>query len=115
MKVKTLHQLLIETKYDKRKTDYLIQGFTKGFDIGYRGKEDVKYRTQNLKLNGPEEKLILWNKVMKEIKAKRFAGPFEQIPFTNYIQSPIGLVPKDGGKDHRLIFHLSYSQGKVNP
>ena len=112
MKVKTLHQLLIETKYDKRKTDYLIQGITKGFDIGYRGKEDVKYRAQNLKLNGPEKKLILWNKVMKEIKAERFTGPFDQILFTNYIQSPIGLVPKDGGKDHRLIFHLSYPWGK---
>ena len=45
---------------------------------------------------------------MKEVKEKRYAGPFEQIPFDNYIQSPIGLVPKDGGKDTRLIFHLSY-------
>ena len=47
---------------------------------------------------------------MKEVKAKRYAGPykFEEIPFENFIQSPIGLVPKDGGKDTRLIFHLSY-------
>ena len=42
--------------------------------------------------------MILWNKVMKEVEAKRFAGPFEKIPFDNFIQSPIGLVPKDGGK-----------------
>ena len=34
------------------------------------------------------------------------------IPFDNYIQSPIGLVPKDEGKDTRLIFHLSYPCGK---
>ena len=45
---------------------------------------------------------------MKEVKEKRYAGPFEQIPFSNYIQSPIGLVPKDGGKKTRLIFHLSH-------
>ena len=45
---------------------------------------------------------------MKEVKLKRYAGPFKQIPFENYIQSPIGLVPKDNGKDVRLIFHLSY-------
>ena len=29
-------------------------------------------------------------------------------PFENFIQSPIGLVPKDNGKDTRLIFHLSH-------
>ena len=45
---------------------------------------------------------------MKEVKAKRYAGPFTDIPFDNFIQSPIGLVPKDGGKDCRLIFHLSH-------
>ena len=45
---------------------------------------------------------------MKEVKEERYAGPFEKIPFEHYIQSPIGLVPKDWGKDTRLIFHLSY-------
>ena len=45
---------------------------------------------------------------MKEVKPKRFAGPYKQIPFDNYIQSPVGLVPKDNGMDTRLIFHLSY-------
>ena len=51
---------------------------------------------------------ILWNKVMKEVKLKRYAGPFTAPPFENFIQSPIGLVSKDGGRDTRLIFHLSY-------
>ena len=44
---------------------------------------------------------------MKEVKLKRYAGPFKTIPFDNYIKSPIGLVPKDSGTDTRLIFHLS--------
>ena len=44
---------------------------------------------------------------MKEVKAGCFAGPFDEIPFDEYIQSPIGLVPKAGNKTH-LIFHLSY-------
>ena len=39
---------------------------------------------------------------------KRFAGPYESPPFEYYIQSPVGLVPKDDGKETRLIFHLSY-------
>ena len=34
--------------------------------------------------------------------------PIENPPFQSYIQSPIGLVPKDSGRDTRLIFHLSY-------
>ena len=43
----------------------------------------------NLKLTVGNE-TILWNKVMKEVKAKRYAGPFTE----DFIQSPIGLVPK---------------------
>ena len=45
---------------------------------------------------------------MKEVQAKRVAGPFEQIPFEHFIQSPIGLIPKAGSDEARLIFHLSY-------
>ena len=44
---------------------------------------------------------------MKEVKAGRYAGPFDEVPYDNFIQSPIGLVPKAGGKT-RLIFHLSF-------
>ena len=44
---------------------------------------------------------------MKEVKLKWVAGPFTHIPFKNFVQSPIGLVPKAGDKT-RLIFHLSY-------
>ena len=54
---------------------------------------------------------------MNEVKLKRYAGPFTQIPEQyqdDYIQSPIGLVSKDGGKDTRLIFHLSHPWRKVN-
>ena len=63
------------------------------------------------------DKQELWSKVMKEVNAKRYAGPFSEIPFEYFIQSPIGLVPKDNGKKTRLIFHLSYprnSQRSVN-
>ena len=45
---------------------------------------------------------------MKEVKAKRYADSFKDLPFQHFIQSPIGLVPKDGGKETRLIFCLSY-------
>ena len=45
---------------------------------------------------------------MKEVKLKWYARPFKQIPYKFYIQSPIGLVPKDNGRDMRLIFHFSH-------
>ena len=45
---------------------------------------------------------------MKEVKIGCVAGPFAVIPFDHYVQSPIGLVPKDSGRQTRLIFHLSY-------
>ena len=51
---------------------------------------------------------------MKEVKEKRYAGPFEEVPFKNFIQSPVGLVPKKGKTKMRLIFHLSYGFEKGN-
>ena len=53
-------------------------------------------------------KVDLWNKIMKEVCVGRVAGPYETIPFENYIQSPVGLVPKLGGRT-RMIFHLSFN------
>ena len=102
-----LGQLLKNSGYPEDKTEYLVKGFTEGFDIGYRGPENVKLTSNNMILTIGNE-TVLWNKVMKEVKAKRFAGPFKEIPFNSYIQSPIGLVEKEGGDGTRLIFHLSH-------
>ena len=102
-----LEELLCESNYDQSETKFLVEGFKEGFDLGYRGPEEIKQTANNLKLT-IGDKVELWNKVMKEVKEKRYAGPFEKIPFENFIQSPIGLVPKDGGKKTRLIFHLSH-------
>ena len=97
----------MEAGYDKHKTNYLIRGFTKGFSLEYKGPVKVKKNSPNLKLTvgSPTD---LWNKIMVEVKAKRYAGPFKKVPYKYYIQSPVGLVPKDKGKKTRLIFHLSY-------
>ena len=107
-----LKQLLQESKYDKIEAEFLLDGFSNGFSIGYNGPGDVKITSPNLKFREVGNNMILWNKVMKEVKAERYAGPFESIPFEFFIQSPIGLVPKDGGKDTRLIFHLCYPRGR---
>ena len=107
-----LAEYLEASGYNHEKSRFLLDGFTNGFDIGYRGEKRIQRRSPNLELrvgNG----VILWNKVMKEVKLKRYAGPFSEIPFEFYIQSPIGLVPKDN-HDMRLIFHLSYPKSDKN-
>ena len=103
-----LEQLLSATGYNQKESKFLVSGFREGFDLGFTGSLDgLKQTAPNLKIRVGSH-TILWNKIMKEVKLKRFAGPYECRPFENFIQSPVGLVPKDNGKDTRLIFHLSY-------
>ena len=110
--IKVYEQLLIDSKFDNHETAFLVKGFTDGFDIGYRGDPNVHLMAPNLRLENYQEEVVLWNKVMKEVKERRYAGPYTQVPYDYYIQSPIGLVPKDNGRDHRLIFHLLYPRGR---
>ena len=108
VKADVLKNLLDATSYDAVKTNFLVQGFRNGFSLQYEGPLQGSKRTApNLKLR-IGNKIELWNKVMKEVELGRYAGPFEEPPFESFIQSPIGLVPKDKGQKTRLIFHLSY-------
>ena len=112
--VDILEELLIKSGYDKQKSHFLIEGFTQGFSLGYQRNKRVKLTSPNLKLRIGNE-TILWNKVMKEVKEGRYAGPFTKIPFEDdYIQSPIGLVPKDGGTKYHLIFYLSHPRNNAD-
>ena len=108
VKADILEQLLIETNYDTVEMEFILDGFRNGFDLGYQGQTtNIQRKAPNLKLRVGNH-TVLWNKIMKEVKLGRYAGPYEQPPFKDFIQSPVGLVPKDGGSDTRLIFHLSY-------
>ena len=113
VKVNKFEQILRESSYDKFDTEnfqFLVNGFKYGFPLGFEGDhKDMKQRAPNIRFT-VGNKFELWQKVMKEVKLKRYAGPYEVIPYENYIQSPIGLVPKKGSNDQlRLIFHLSYN------
>ena len=112
VKVNALIKALKEANYDANKIKYLEKGFTQGFDIGYKGPQNRRNTAKNIPLR-VGNKVELWNKLMKEVKAKRVAGPFKEVPFENFIQFLIGLVPKAGSTDQtRLIFHLSYDFGE---
>ena len=103
----TFGKLLREANYDDEATQFIENGLKFGFRLQYNGAKNVQVKAPNLKLN-VGSKTELWNKVMNEVSLGRYAGPYEEPPFENFIQSPIGLVPKDGGTKTRLIFHLSY-------
>ena len=107
-----LEKLLQEAEYNTELTEFIVGGFRHGFPLGYVNTKKVQIMSQNLKFQlGVGDEIELWNKVMKEVRLQRYVGPFLTIPEEyqdDYIQSPIGLVPKDGGKNTRLIFHLSH-------
>lgn len=90
LNVQAYHRLLLQSQYPSDKVKTLVDGFNSGFDLGYRGPTKVRLEANNLKFR-VGNKLELWNKIMKEVKAKRFAGGFKQPPFEHYIQSPLGM------------------------
>ena len=97
--------------FPQQRAKFLVNGFRNGFDIGYRGPVHRKHRARNIPIRvGSAQEM--WDKLMKEVKLHRYSGPFCHIPYQNYVQSPIGLVPKKGNKT-RLIFHLSYDFGET--
>ena len=106
VKVEVLEKLLIQSSYDKEESQFLLQGFRNGFDLGYEGPMNRMDTSNNLPFHVGDQQQ-LWDKMIKEVKLDRFAGPFKSIPFDHYIQSPIGLVPK-ANQQTCLIFHLSY-------
>ena len=111
IKIDILDKMLRQTNYPPDKREFLYKGFSNGFDIGYVGPVERQSVSDNIPIR-IGSKLDMWNKVMKEVKLGRYAGPYKKIPFKNYIQSPIGLIPKDGGTKTQLIFHLSYDFGE---
>ena len=68
--------MLREVNYEVK---FLEEGFKLRFDIGYEGPEIRQSCSDNtlLKIGS---KTLLWNKLMKEVKAKRVAGPFKGGP-----------------------------------
>ena len=79
-----LVKYLKRARYDPKEIDFLNNGFTKGFSIGYTGAVDRRSESNNLPLR-IGSRTQLWNKVIKEVKHKRVAGPYQKIPFQHYI------------------------------
>ena len=94
---------------DKSAALRLREGFTFGFKLGYSGSRKGR-EADNLKSAVGDPDTVI-QKLSKEIKLGRIAGPFQDMPFSNLIISPVGLVPKSEPGKFRLIHNLSFPEG----
>ena len=85
VKPKILEQMLKQADYDTDEMQFLVDGFTEGFSLGYQGRIDIQVTAPNLKFRGIGNETVLWNEIMKEVKLQCYVGPFEKIPFKYYI------------------------------
>ena len=101
---------LLDIYPDKKLAAILKSGFSEGFKLGYEG-ERVSRDAPNLKsVSQLHDKAI--EKIDKEVKLGRIAGPFNGAPCPNLIISPIGIIPKSQPGKFIMIHHLSYPHGE---
>lgn len=51
---------------------------------------------------------VIENHIQKSLNLRRIAGPFSTPPFTPFVSSPLGVVPKSEPGKFRIIHDLSY-------
>ena len=107
-----VHNLLAELcDYgEKEVAKELAYGFVNGFKLGFMGPRVFRKSNNLQSIKGNEE--LAQAKINSEIKLKRISGPHQYPPFTNFMSSPIGLVPKKDPGKFRLIQHLSWPEGE---
>ena len=64
LNVKSFEEMLVQSGYNRGETEFLVEGFTTGFDIGYCGVTKQQSTSQNIPLT-VGSKVELWKKVMK--------------------------------------------------
>ena len=89
---------------DRNLANYLINGFTHGFDIGYSGSITCT-EPRNL-LSASQNPAVVCSALIKELERGHTSGPFRLPPFHTLHCSPLGAVPKKDGT-HRIILDLS--------
>ena len=70
------------------KSSSLVNQFTRGFDLGYRGPINRKDQADNIPIRGVGDPIDRWNKIMKEVKGHRYAGPFVKPLWTTLFNPP---------------------------
>ena len=95
--------------YDDSQRQEIIEGFTRGFHLGFSGTlQNVMSNNLKSAADLPE---VISQKLAVEVTEGRISGPFEFPPFPKFRCNPLGLVEKKGSSGFRLIHHLSFPPG----
>ena len=106
VKADRLKYHLVNTNYPAALTDYLIEGFTKGFRIGVDSVHiSKKHEGSKISVHLTD---AMSDIISSEVTAGRMAGPFIVQPFDNFNISPISLREKSTKGKFRMIHNLSY-------
>ena len=93
---------------DRELITLILDNMRDGFRIGYHGDRVGMSPVRNRIKTDDTNKVSL--KILEEVRAGRFAGPFPSPPFSHMRFSPLQAVPKDG-TDIRLLINLSSPHG----
>ena len=85
----------------------IMQGLTTGIAVDFTG-DRVKARlSPNLPVSATDADKITAG-IAADVAGGKKAGPFDRMPFSNFVCSPIGCVPKKNSHKIRIIHHLSW-------
>ena len=93
---------------DRNFVNYLSDGLTNGFDIGFRAMH-TETLPKNL-LSATEHQVAVSDALSNELQRGHIAGPFKSIPIKHLHCSPLGSREKKDGS-RRLIMDLSQPRG----
>ena len=95
---------------DQDLANFILNGFTQGFDIGFRGEFSNNNTRPRNNLSARRCHSQIRDAVRKELERGHTVGPFIHPPFPQTHCSPIGAAPKPDGTA-RLILDLSQPRG----
>jgi len=96
--------------YDSDLKTFLLSGFTLGFHLGSDFNKPSEMQCKNHK-SALDNRVIVAEKIRKEIDKGRCKDPFEHPPFSKFTCSPLGLIPRKEEGKFRLIHDFSYPKG----
>jgi len=100
--------------YDKKKSDFLVNGFRYGFRLNHSGSLSSVIPPNDASVDVHAD--VVREKIDKELAAGRLKGPFEAPPFQDFHVSPAKVVKKSAPGEFRFIHNLSwpYDESSVN-
>ena len=94
---------------DRSLVNFLLNGFSFGFDLGYRG--PILPGTRKNLLSARSHPAEVTKALMKEVSRGHTVGPFRVSPYPVLHVSPLGAVAKKDGS-FRIILDLSSPAGE---